>query len=183
MKAIKTLALAAALSLAVTAQPAQAGEKNFIKVTGVKEIDRILFRKDPEPVRRRDTEYRPARSSDSFFRFEYRSGNARRDDHDHGHDHGQHTHGPQCGCEPIQRRVWVAEHTEIQTVRVVIPAHEERVYVPEVFEYRYDTHCRQYVKVVIRPAHYETRCVPERVEYQQKEVCVPGHYEYITVYE
>jgi hypothetical protein len=85
---------------------------------------------------------------------------------------GGHKHG---GYEPRCAPRWVpgAWVTEVQPVWV--PPSTERVWVPAVYETRYDS-CGRPVQVLVKPGGYETVCRPGYYEDRRVRVWRPGYW-------
>jgi hypothetical protein len=79
--------------------------------------------------------------------------------------------------ESRPRERYIPGHYETRTEDVLVePAHEERQWVPPVYQERFEhgRHCRL---VVVREGYYECIRVPARYECRTVRVWVPGHYE------
>lgn len=77
---------------------------------------------------------------------------------------------PRCAPPPVHcppPRVWVPGHYETRCEQVFVPGTQQQVWVPAVFEWRYDS-CGRAYQVCVQAGHYRT-------------VCSPGHYESRTV--
>ena len=97
------------------------------------------------------------------------------------HDHGRVAVGINLGgpsyCAPAVEQRYVPGHYENRYETVLVePASEERRWVPELLETRYDRHGRRYT-VIVREGYWERVCVPARYETREISVWVPGYYE------
>lgn len=82
-----------------------------------------------------------------------------------GQDHGQRRVDRRGCYETRYENVWV-------------PGYEKRVWVPAVYEWRYDP-CGRRTRVLVCAGYYRTECVPGRYERRARQVWVPARRGYV----
>lgn len=90
---------------------------------------------------------------------------------------GSHRH-PQAHqhCDACRR--WVPGHVQVVHERVWVPGCTRQVWVPPVYETRYDR-CGNPIQVLRSPGHYRTVQDPGRWEMQARQIQHPGRWEYV----
>lgn len=81
-------------------------------------------------------------------------------------------------CAPVHippPRVWVPGHYATRFEQVFVPGATQRVWVPPVYEWRYDA-CGRAYQACVQPGHYRTVCSPGRYETRPVQVWVDGHW-------
>ncbi|MBK7877377.1 MAG: hypothetical protein IPJ77_16845 [Planctomycetes bacterium] len=83
---------------------------------------------------------------------------------------------PACAPAPCPPpRVWVPGHFETRCQQVFVPGASQQVWVPPVYEWRYDS-CGRAYQVCVQAGFWRTVCSPGRYETREVQVWVDGHW-------
>ena len=83
---------------------------------------------------------------------------------------------PQETCRPIDSRIprgYRGGHYETRYERVWIPGELRRIWVPPVYEWRYDS-CGRRIRVICQEGFYRTERAPGRYHTEARRVWVPA---------
>lgn len=74
-------------------------------------------------------------------------------------------------CPPP--RVWIPGHFETRCQQVFVPGESQQVWVPPVYEWRYDA-CGRAYQVCVQGGYWRTVCSPGHYENREVQVWVDG---------